>query len=171
MEISALIADFRAWLEEQGIEDVEIEEGVGPDGDITTVSFPVDAEDGYPAYDIIASFAEDDGVYFCGEYCEIPEADEAEVLQFINDLNIFSPITLTLEDGMLCFSYSLPAKFVGDAEQLASAFFYIWDAIDTIREAVGSAFGFIEEVEIEAEDEEYLEEELSVEELPTADEE
>ncbi len=150
MEISRLIEEFRTWLEDQGIEDVEIEEGVGPENDITTVSFPVEEEDGYPAYDIIASLSEDDAIYFCGEYCEVPDVDEAELLQFVNDLNVFSPITLTLEDGMLCFSYSLPAKLIANAEQLASAFFYIWDAVDTMREAIGAAFGFdLEELSLE----------------------
>ncbi len=147
MEISALIEAFRLWLESQEIEDVEIEEGVGPDEDITTVSFPVDEEEGYPAYDIVASLSADDSIYFCGEYCELPEADDEELLQFVNDLNVFSPITLTLEDGMLCFSYSVPAKLITDAEQLASVFFYIWDSIDTIRETIGAAFGFVEEAE------------------------
>ncbi len=175
MEISALIEAFRLWLEAQEIEDVEIEEGVGPDNTITTISFPVDEEEGYPAYDIIASLSEDDSIYFCGEYCELPDADEDELLQFVNDLNVFSPITLTLEDGMLCFSYSVPVKLVADAEQLASIFFFIWDAIDSMRGAIGAAFGIgdeyadAEELEEELEEEsldEELDEELDSEELP-----
>ena len=157
MELTNLIEEFRGWLEEKQIDDVEIEENVGPDEGITTITFPVDEEGEYVSYDIIASMNGESPIFFCGEYCDIPDVDELELFRFVNDLNRVSPLTLTVEDGYLCFSYSILPEFVADAERLAQVFFYIWDAIDDIRDDIRDAFGLspvIEEKDGEDEEEE-----------------
>lgn len=149
MELANLIEEFRGWLDEKEIDDVEIEENVGPDENITTITFPVDEGEEYVSYDIIASLTDESPVFFCGEYCDIPDVDELELLRFVNDLNRVSPLTLTVEDGSLCFSYSILPEFLADAELLAQAFFYIWDAIDEIRDDIRDAFGLSAAVEEE----------------------
>ena len=164
MEIAGLIEEFRDWLAGQEIDDVEIEENVGPDKNITTITFPIDEGEEYVSYDIIASLAEESPMFFCGEYCDIPEVDELELLRFVNDLNRVSPLTLTVEDGCLCFSYSILPAYVTDAELLANVFFYIWDAIDDIRDDIRDAFGLVPSLEDEDAD-------VASEETPSDEEE
>ena len=149
MEIANLMEEFRNWLESREIADVEIEENVGPDENITTITFPIDEGDEYVSYDIIASLGDEAPIFFCGDYCDVPDVDELELLRFVNDLNRISPLTLTVEDGSLCFSYSILPEFVTDAELLAQAFFYIWDAIDEIRDEIRDAFGLSPVIEDE----------------------
>lgn len=165
MEIKNLIEEFREWLAGQEIDDVEIEENVGPNENITSITFPVDDGEEYVSYDIIASLTDEAPLFFCGEYCDIPDVDELELLRFVNDLNRVSPLTLTVEDGSLCFSYSILPEYVTDAELLAHAFFYVWDSIDEIRDDIRDAFGLSPMIEDgEGEDE-------GEEEAPPAEEE
>ena len=145
MEISKIIEGFRAWLETQEIEGVEINEGVGRDGDVTTVTFPITEEDGYVSYDIIASLMEGGSLYFYIEYCDIPDVDELELLRFINDLNKLSALTVTAEDGRLCFGYTLPLDYITDPLLFSRAFFDIWDSVDEIRDDIHEALGLSEE--------------------------
>lgn len=141
MKTEKIIEGFRAWLETQEIEGVEISEGMGRDGDVTTVTFPIAEEEGYVSYDIIASLMDSGSVYFYIEYCDLPDADELELLRFINDLNKLSTLTVTAEEGRLCFSYTLSLDFITDPLLLSRAFFDIWDAVDELRDDITSAFG------------------------------
>ena len=159
MKIEKLMEAFGAWLVERDIKDVEIEENVGPEEKMTTITFPIDEGGEYVSYDIIASLAEDAPLFFCGEYCDIPDVDELELLRYVNDLNRLSPLTMTVEDGSLCFAYSLPLDLVNTAEDLANAFFFVWDSIDEIRDDVRDAFGLAPEIAEEHAEEESADEE------------
>lgn len=147
MELKELVADFRAWLDANEITDTEIEEGVGPDSDITTVTFPVIEEEGYLSYDIIASMMEGGSLYLYVEYCDIPDVDELELLRFVNDLNKASALSVTVEEGHLCFGYTLPLSLIADGEGLSQIFFLVWDLIDELRDEIRDAFGLVEESE------------------------
>lgn len=141
MEINKIIEGFRVWLETQEINGVEINEGIGQGGDVTTVTFPIAEEDGYVSYDIIASLMEGGSLYFYIEYCDIPDVDELELLRFINDLNKLSALTVTAEDGRLCFGYTLPLDYITDPLLFSRAFFDIWDWVDELRDDIHEAFG------------------------------
>ena len=77
------------------------------------------------------------------DYCDIPDVDELELYRYVNELNTVSPLTVTVEEGSLSFSYSIPLEVLPDAEALSRVFFYIWDAIDALREDIGDAFGIV----------------------------
>ena len=143
MEMEALISEFRDWLTDHEITDVEIEEHVGQHNNITMVTFPIDEGGAYVSYDIIASISEEDAVCFYVEYCDIPDVDELELLHFVNDLNVTSPLTFTVEDGMLCIGYTMDPFFIAEADQLAQAFFFVWESIDAVRDDIHEAFGLL----------------------------
>ncbi|MBO7292978.1 MAG: hypothetical protein J6V07_03485 [Clostridia bacterium] len=154
MKTKKIIEGFRAWLETREIDGVEINEGIGRDADVTTVTFPVAEEDGYISYDIIASLMDDGALYFYIEYCDLPDADELELLRFINDLNKLSSLTVTAEDGRLCFGYTLSLDYITDPLLFSRAFFDIWDAVDELRDDIHEAFGLSHcDTEDDAEDE------------------
>ena len=141
--METLINEFRDWLQNAEITAVEIEENVGPDKDITTITFPVDEGEDYISYDIIASLMEDGPFYFYVEYCDVPDVDELELLRFVNDLNTASPLTFTVEDGALCFGYTIASDYVTDAALLARVFFDVWEAVDAVRDDIHEAFGLL----------------------------
>lgn len=156
MSLENILNEFNSWLDEREITGVEISENLGAAEDITAITFPIPADDGYISYDIIATMEEDAPLYFYIDYCDVPEADELELLRFVNHLNANSSMNVTVEEGHLCFGYTLSARYVTSGEQLALAFFDIWDAIDDIRDEVRDAFGIAEEL---SEDTESLSEE------------
>ncbi|MBO7292307.1 MAG: hypothetical protein J6V07_00045 [Clostridia bacterium] len=144
METKKIIEGFRNWLKTQEIEGVEINEDVGRDGDVTTITFPVAEEEGYISYDIIASMIDGGALYFYIEYCDLPEADELELYRFINDLNKLSALTVTAEEGRLCFGYTIPLDYIDDPLLFSRAFFDIWDWVDELRDDIHEAFGLWE---------------------------
>ncbi|MBO7761558.1 MAG: hypothetical protein J6T24_02055 [Clostridia bacterium] len=141
MQMQNLIDSFRLWLREHEILDVEVEGGAGASEDVTVITFPINEEDGYPSYDIVATLTADAPIFFFVDYCDIPDVDELELYRYVNELNTVSPLTVTIEEGSLSFSYSIPLEVLPDAEALSRVFFYIWDAIDALREDIGDAFG------------------------------
>ena len=141
MQMQNLIDSFRLWLREHEILDVEVEGGAGASEDVTVITFPINEEDGYPSYDIVATLTADAPIFFFVDYCDIPDVDELELYRYVNELNTVSPLTVTVEEGSLSFSYSIPLEVLPDAEALSRVFFYIWDAIDALREDIGDAFG------------------------------
>ena len=141
MQMQNLIDSFRLWLREHEILDVEVEGGAGASEDVTVITFPINEEGGYPSYDILATLTADAPIFFFVDYCDIPDVDELELYRYVNELNTVSPLTVTVEDGSLSFSYSIPLEVLPDAEALSRVFFYIWDAIDALREDIGDAFG------------------------------
>lgn len=145
MDVKKIIEGFRDWLETQEIDGVEISEGLGRDGDVTTVTFPVSEGEEYISYDIIASLMDGGSLYFYIEYCDLPDADELELLRFINDLNKLSGLTVTAEEGRLCFGYTLPLDYIDDPALFSRAFFDIWDWVDELRDDVHEAFGLWED--------------------------
>lgn len=145
MDVNKIIEGFRDWLETQEIDGVEISEGLGRDGDVTTVTFPVFEGEEYISYDIIASLMDGGSLYFYIEYCDLPDADELELLRFINDLNKLSGLTVTAEEGRLCFGYTLPLDYIDDPALFSRAFFDIWDWVDELRDDVHEAFGLWED--------------------------
>ena len=163
MELETLIPEFRAWLAERDIDDVEINENIGAEENITAITFPIDEDEGYLSYDIIAT-VEDGGImYLYVDYCDIPDVDELELFRFLNEINISSILSATVDEGRLCFSYCLPTTYVDDVERFAGAFFTVWEAMDELRDDVRDAFGLDELIE-----EEPIDEELEyAEELPS----
>jgi hypothetical protein len=153
MEMNAMIAAFRLWLEEHEIQDVEIEDGVGSLGNMAAISFPITEDEGYLSYDIVATLSPDEPYFFFVEYCDIPDVDELELYRFLNDLNKVSPLTVTAEDGCLCFSYSVTPEILSDADALSRVFFYVWDAIDVLRDDIADAFGIVPQSEEATEEE------------------
>ena len=145
MSIEKIFEEFNAWLAERSIEGVEINENLGAAEDITAITFPIPEDDGYISYDIIATVEEDAPLYFYIDYCDVPDVDELELLRFVNRLNAESMLGIAVEDGHLCFSYTLPSRFIASGEDLALTFFDIWDAVDEMREAVRDAFGMTED--------------------------
>lgn len=141
MQMQNLIDSFRLWLREHEILDVEVEGGAGASEDVTVITFPINEEGGYPSYDIVATLTADAPIFFFVDYCDIPDVDELELYRYVNELNTVSPLTVTVEEGSLSFSYSIPLEVLPDAEALSRVFFYIWDAIDALREDIGDAFG------------------------------
>ena len=141
MQMQNLIDSFRLWLREHEILDVEVEGGAGASEDVTVITFPINEEGGYPSYDILATLTADAPIFFFVDYCDIPDVDELELYRYVNELNTVSPLTVTVEEGSLSFSYSIPLEVLPDAEALSRVFFYIWDAIDALREDIGDAFG------------------------------
>ncbi len=159
MRKEELLQEFHTWLTEHEIEDVEIEDGVGPEEKFAAITFPIDEEGELP-YDIIATLSDGGQCYFCIEYCDIPEVDEGELYRFVNELNQLTFLTVTVEDGCLCFSYALSQDYLAGGELLVKAFFDIWDAVDVLSEEVCDAFGlFPAEAEEEAAEDEASEEE------------
>ena len=143
MQMQNLIDSFRLWLREHEILDVEVEGGAGASEDVTVITFPINEEGGYPSYDILATLTADAPIFFFVDYCDIPDVDELELYRYVNELNTVSPLTVTVEEGSLSFSYSIPLEVLPDAEALSRVFFYIWDAIDALREDIGDAFGIV----------------------------
>ena len=159
MELENIIAEFRAWLEEREILDVEINENVGPNENITAITFPIAEDEGYISYDIIAT-VEDGGIlYLYVDYCDIPDVDELELYRFLNDINSASLLSATVDEGRLCFSYCIPTSYIDDVDRFAGAFFTVWDAMDELRDDIRDAFGLDELLEEDdVEDIEYAEE-------------
>lgn len=159
MELENIIAGFRAWLEEREILDVEISENVGPNENITAITFPIVEDEGYLSYDIIAT-VEDGGIlYLYVDYCDIPDVDELELYRFLNDINTASLLSATVDEGRLCFSYCIPTSYIDDSDRFAGAFFTVWDAMDELRDDIRDAFGLDEILDEDEDDElEYAEE-------------
>ncbi len=183
MNFKECLDGLRAWFESRELFDVTFEEGLGQDGGITAITFPIEEEDGCVSYDMIATVEDGGDAFFYVDYCDIPEVDELELLRYVNGLNQHTPFTVAVEDGRLCFSYVLPFDLIASSESLAYTFFDLWDSIDEIKEDIHDAFG-IERVildedaeeqepvldEEEYEDEEnYLEEEVEDEEYEEED--
>ena len=158
MELETMIPEFRAWLAERDINDVEIKENIGAEENMTAITFPIEEDEGYIPYDIIAT-VEDGGIlYLYVDYCDIPDVDELELFRFINDINASSILSVTVDEGRLCFSYCIPTSYIDDVERFAGAFFTVWDAMDEVRDDIRDAFGLGEELEEEnAEESEYAE--------------
>ena len=116
---------------------------MGDSGAMTAITFPINEDEGYLSYDIVATMSADEPIFFFIEYCDIPDVDELELYRYINDLNKISPLTVTAEEGSLCFSYSVLSDIICDAEALSRVFFYIWDAVDAIRDDINDAFGIV----------------------------
>lgn len=159
MELENMIGEFRAWLDEREIGDVEISENVGPNENITAITFPISEDEGYLSYDIIAT-VEDGGIlYLYVDYCDIPDVDELELYRFLNDINAASLLSATVDEGRLCFSYCIPTTYIDDVERFAGAFFTVWDAMDELRDDIRDAFGLDEILDEDFdEDVEYAEE-------------
>lgn len=159
MELENLISEFRVWLQERGIDDVQINENIGPEQSMTAITFPVEEDEGYLPYDIIAT-VEDGGIlYLYVDYCDIPAVDELELYRFLNDINTSSILSATVDEGRLCFSYCLPTSYIDDVDRFAGAFFTVWDAMDEIRDDIRDAFSLNEVIQEDEEvDIEYAEE-------------
>lgn len=162
MNFNEFLDGLRAWFESRELLDVTFEEGLGHDGSITAITFPVEEEDGCVSYDMIATVEEGGDAFFYVDYCDIPDVDELELLRYVNRLNQHTPFTVSVEDGRLCFSYVLPYDLFASPETLAYTFFDLWDGIDEIKEDIHDAFGIErtlldeEAVEETAEEEEPL---------------
>lgn len=159
MELENMISQFRSWLAERDIDDVQISENIGEEQNITAITFPIAEDEGYLSYDIIAT-VEDGGIlYLYVDYCDIPEVDELELFRFLNDINVASLLSATVDEGRLCFSYCIPTSYIDDVERFAGAFFTVWDAMDEIRDDIRDAFGLDELIEEDMDEEaEYAEE-------------
>lgn len=160
MELENMISEFRTWLAERDIDDVEIGENLGAEQNITAITFPIEEDEGYLSYDIIGT-VEDGGIlYLYVDYCDIPDVDELELFRFLNDINASSLLSATVDEGRLCFSYCIPTSYLDDVERFAGAFFTVWDAMDEIRDEIRDAFGLDETLDTDDEDEvaEYAEE-------------
>lgn len=159
MELENMISQFRSWLAERDIDDVQISENSGEEQNITAITFPIAEDEGYLSYDIIAT-VEDGGIlYLYVDYCDIPEVDELELFRFLNDINVASLLSATVDEGRLCFSYCIPTSYIDDVERFAGAFFTVWDAMDEIRDDIRDAFGLDELIEEDMDEEaEYAEE-------------
>ncbi len=151
MNFNECLDGLRAWFESRELFDVGFEDGLGQEGSITAITFPVEEEDGCVSYDIIATVEDGGDAFFYVDYCEIPEVDELELLRYVNGLNQHTPFTVSVEDGRLCFSYVLPFDLIASSETMAYAFFDIWDGIDEIKEDIHDAFG-IERVTLDGEE-------------------
>ena len=149
MSTEAILNGFNAWLDEREITGVEISENLGAAEDITAITCPIPSDEGYISYDIIATLEDGAPLYFYVDYCDIPEVDELELWQFVNRLNAESMLNVMVEDGHLCFGYTLPAKYIPDGAALALAFFDIWDAVDDLRDEVRDAFAIAEEEDVD----------------------
>ncbi len=163
MNFNECLDGLRAWFESRELFDVTFEEGLGQEGGITAITFPVEEEDGCVSYDMIATVEDGGDAFFYVDYCEIPEVDELELLRYVNGLNQHTPFTVAVEDGRLCFSYVLPFDLIASSETLAYTFFDLWDGIDEIKEDIHDAFG-IERVILDEEETEEEEEVVSLEE-------
>ena len=141
MDIKKILAEFEEWLATQEITDVEIAENAGEEGDITTVFFPIPQDEGYLSYEICAAFKGEDPLYLMVDYCDIPDVDELELYRFLNEVNATSLLTATVDEGSLVFSYSLPLCYVNCGQDLVSAIFAVWDAVDALRDDISDAFG------------------------------
>ena len=85
--------------------------------------------------------------------------DELELFRFLNDINVASLLSATVDEGRLCFSYCIPTSYIDDVERFAGAFFTVWDAMDEIRDDIRDAFGLDELIEEDMDEEaEYAEE-------------
>ena len=158
MELETMISEFRAWLAERDIADVEITENVGADENITAITFPIEEDEGYLSYDIIAT-VEDGGImYLYVDYCDIPDVDELELFRFLNDINSASVLSATVDEGRLCFSYCIPTSYIDDVDRFAGTFFMVWEAMDELRDDIRDAFGLDELIEEEPAEIEYAEE-------------
>ena len=146
MSIESVLNEFNSWLAEREITGVEISENLGAAEDITAITFPIPSDEGYIPYDIIATLEEDTPLYFYVDYCDVPEVDEIELWQFVNRLNSESMLSVMVEDGHLCFGYTLPVRYISDGAALALAFFDIWDAVDEMRDEIRDAFAIDEEI-------------------------
>ncbi len=157
MNFNECLNGLRAWFESRELFDVSFEEGLGKDGGITAITFPVEEEDGCVSYDMIATVEDGGDAFFYVDYCDIPEVDELELLRYVNGLNQHTPFTVAVEDGRLCFSYVVPFDLITGSETLAYTFFDLWDSIDEIKEDIHDAFGIeraiLDEEETEEEDE------------------
>ena len=158
MELETMIPTFRAWLEDRGIDDVEISENIGPDESMTAITFPIDEDEGYLSYDIIATVEDGGLMYLYVDYCDIPDVDELELYRFLNEINTSSILSATVDEGRLCFSYGIPTTYIEDVERFAGVFFTVWEAMDEVRDDIRDAFGLDEELEPEPEDGEYADE-------------
>ncbi len=153
MNEKTMAEQMQAWFAEHGITDVEIGTEEKEDGTLTVVTFPVEEEENYPDYDIIATAEEGGYLILYVDYCAIPDVDELELLRFLNDMNQKSMFNLTAEDGRLCFGYAVPMSLLRDGEQMAHVFFDFWDGVDAIKEEIIDAFGWTPEDELTEEDE------------------
>lgn len=176
MDIKDIINAFRVWLEDREIGDVQIDENIGPEQSITAITFPIEEDEGYIPYNIIATVEEGGVLYLYVDYCDIPDVDELELYRFLNDINIASILSATVDEGRLCFSYSIPTTYIDNADRFAGTFFTVWEAMDELRDDIRDAFGLdepFEEEEVE-EDTEYAEElpsEVDLDEDAEADDE
>ncbi len=144
MSYQDILDDFKGFLKDQELNEVEVSEVEEEGVKHLIVTFPV-YENGYPDYEIVASWKEDGTPVFWINYCTIPDVDRLELLEFINELNGVSMLNIMDVDGELCFAYMIPEYLITDGETFGSLFADICFAVDELKETVIDAFGIEED--------------------------